>query len=327
MKKIAIEEHFATARMLKDMKAWEKHIEFPDIMGKKFVGSKLNLADMPFEEHRLPNMDINGIDMQIISAMWPAAQGYTDPETAVEAAIEYNNAAAVLVAAHPTRFKAFAALPFQDPAFAVVELERCAKELGFVGVMVQGHSNYEYLDNPKFDIIWSKLEELDQPLYLHVGHPAADQIAAYGEYTEMLGPTWNWAAEGTTHVLRMVFGGVFERHPKAKLILGHLGETLPYLLRRIDEGADKTDAFSRGRITHEPSFYIKRNIYVATSGEYNPETIRCAISAMSIDHILFGCDYPLSGMDIGVSLVEDAGLTNEEKEKIFHLNAERIFKL
>ncbi len=327
VKKIAIEEHFSTKEMLVQMKEWEKKMAFPDIMGKKFVETKLSLSDKPFGEHRIPSMDSNGIDMQIISAMWPAAQGFDNAVKAVEAAKLYNDITASLASEYPGRFRAFGTLPLQDPAAAVMELERCVKELGFVGVMIQGHSNFEYLDEMQFDDVWASLEELDVPLYLHVGHPAADQIEAYGDYTEMLGPAWNWAAEGTTHALRIVFGGVFERHPGAKLILGHLGETLPYLLRRIDEGSDKTDYLSKGRITREPSFYIKRNLYVSTSGEYNPETLRCAISAMGIDHILFGCDYPLSSMETGISCIEESDATDEEKEMIYHKNAERLFRV
>lgn len=327
MKRIAIEEHFATPRMLKDMKTWEKRLEMPDIMGKNFVDNKLSLIGLEPEAHRLPEMDRNEVDIQVLSANWPAAQGYIDVDTAVEAAREYNDAADALVQKHPDRFRAFATLPLQDPERAIEELERCVKELGFVGTMIQGHSNLEYLDEPQFDDVWSALEELDVPLYLHVGHPEYSQLKAYGQYTEMMGPTWNWAAEGTTHALRMVFGGVFERHPRAKLILGHLGETIPYLLRRIDEGADKTGALEKGIITQEPSFYLRRNLYVTTSGEYFPETLRCAIAAMGIEHVLFACDYPLSGIDIGVECVERCGLTTDEKELIYHQNAEKILNL
>ncbi len=327
MKKIAIEEHFATPRMIRDMKIWEKRLEMPGIMGKNFVETKLPKLEMPVEEHRLPEMDRMGITMQVISANWPAAQGYIDPDIAVSAAVEYNNAANDIVQAHPNRFRAFAALPLQDPDKAVKELERCVKEMGFVGVMVQGHSNLEYLDEPQFDEVWAALEQIDLPLYLHVGHPEHSQLKSYGNYTEMMGPTWNWASEGTTHALRMIFGGVFERHPRAKLILGHLGETIPYMLRRFDEGADKTGALDKGVITHEPSFYLKRNLYVTTSGEYFPEALHCAIDAMGVDHVLFACDYPLSGMDIGVECVENSNLTEEQKTAVYYQNAERILHL
>lgn len=327
MRKIALEEHYATARMIHDMKIWEKRLEMPGIMGENFVQTKLPKLTLPVEEHRLPEMDRWEIGIQVLSANWPAAQGYIDPDVAVSAAIEYNNAANDLVQGHPDRFRAFAALPLQDPARAVKELERCVREMGFVGVMVQGHSNLEYLDEPQFDEVWAALEELDLPLYLHVGHPEHNQLKAYGSYTEMMGPTWNWAAEGTTHTLRMVFGGVFERHPRAKLILGHLGETIPYMLCRFNEGADKTGALDKGVITHEPSFYLKRNLYVTTSGEYYPEALHCAIDAMGIDHVLFACDYPLSGMDIGVSCVERSNLTEEQKRAIYYENAERILHL
>ena len=327
MRKIAIEEHFATPRMVRDMKAWEVRLDMPDIMGENFVKNKLTRIDLPFAEDRLPKMDKFGLDMQIISANWPAAQGYIDAPTAIAAAREFNDAAVELMQIAPERFRSFATIPLQDPDAAVKELERCVKEEGFIGTMIQGHSNLEYLDDMKFDCVWAALEELDLPLYLHVGHPAHDQLKAYGDYTEMMGPTWNWASEGTTHTLRMVFGGVFERHPKAKLILGHLGETIPFLLRRFDEGADKTGALDKGIITQLPSFYLKRNLYVSTSGEYNPEALQCTLSAMTADHILFACDYPFSGIDTGMECLESAGLSQEDLEKIYHKNAEKMFHL
>lgn len=327
MKKIAIEEHFATPRMVKDMQAWEKRLDMPSIMGEKFIKYKLAKIDAPFAEHRLPCMDAAGVDIQVLSANWPAAQGYIDAATAIDAAKEFNDAGYEAMQVAPDRFRCFATIPLQDPAAAVRELERCVKEKGFVGTMIQGHADLHYLDEPQFDEVWSALEELDLPLYLHVGHPAHDQLKAYGDYTEMMGPTWNWAAEGTTHVLRMVFGGVFERHPNAKLILGHLGETIPFMLHRFDEGADKTGALDKGIITEMPSFYLKRNVYVTTSGEYSPEALRCSIDAMGIDHVLFACDYPFSGIDTGVACVENVALTRSEREYIFHKNAERILHL
>lgn len=327
MRKIAIEEHFATPRMVQDMQSWEHRLDMPSIMGENFVKNKLTKIDAPFEEHRLPTMDKTGIDIQVLSANWPAAQGYRDAATAIQAAQEFNNAGFDLMQIAPERFRCFATLPLQDPDAAVKELERCVNELGFVGTMIQGHSDLHYLDEPQFDEVWAALEEMDLPLYLHVGHPAHNQLNAYGNYTEMMGPTWNWASEGTTHTLRMVFGGVFERHPRAKLILGHLGETIPFLLRRFDEGADKTGALDKGIISHPPSFYLKRNLYVTTSGEYNPEALRCAIDAMGVGHVLFACDYPFSGMDTASECVENLALTLEERESIYHKNAEQILHI
>lgn len=327
MRKIAIEEHFATSRMVRDMKKWEERLNMPSIMGENFVKNKLSKIDASFHEVRIPDMDAAGVDIQVLSANWPAAQGYVDAETAVQAAQEFNNAGYEFMQSAPDRFRVFATLPLQDPDAAVRELERCVKEMGFVGTMIQGHSDLHYLDEPQFDPVWSALEELDLPLYLHVGHPAYNQLSAYGNYTEMMGPTWNWASEGTTHVLRMVFGGVFERHPNAKLILGHLGETVPFLLRRFDEGADKTGALEKGIISQPPSFYLKRNVYVTTSGEYNPEALSCAIDALGIEHVLFACDYPFSGMDTASECVENLALTHYQREMIYHKNAERVLHM
>ncbi len=190
------------------------------------------------ENFRLPEMDANGVAVQVLSISTPGVQWLPPSETkrAVLQAAKFNDAMAEVVHAHPARFKAFATLPMQDPEAAAKELERCVAQLGFVGAMVHGHTNGEYLDDPKFSAVWERAEALDAPIYLHPTDPIPDQIKIYDGHSELLGPAWNWGVETGTHALRIVFGGVFERYPKATLILGHMGEMLPYFLPRINVG-------------------------------------------------------------------------------------------
>jgi 2,3-dihydroxybenzoate decarboxylase len=327
MQKIAVEEHFFTQELGAMQHDWGKKNHFPEMMDPEFGKRSLPLTGMPFEQHRIPQMDQCDVSIQVLSTNSPGIQGIEDPVTAVEVAKRTNDYAAELISKYPGRFAGFAALPLQDPEAAVKELERCVKELHFKGAMIQGHSNFEYLDAKKFDIFWSALEELDVPVSLHVFNPWPDQIRIYEGLPELLGPTWNWGVEGATHALRIIFSGVFERHPKAKLLLGHLGESLPYLLGRLDEGSLMTGTAKRGRISKPPSYYFENNIYVSTSGQYRPETLLCAIAAIGIDKILFATDYPYFDMEKSVACVEATPLSREQREAIYFKNAHDLLKL
>jgi 2,3-dihydroxybenzoate decarboxylase len=325
--KIAVEEHFFTSELGAIINDWKDKYHFPDMMDEEFIRKGLPLTGLPFDDHRIPTMDECGVQIQILSTNSPGIQGIENAAKAVDVAKRTNDAAAELIAKYPNRFAGFAALPLQNPQASVRELERCVKELGFRGAMIQGHCNFEYLDNEKFDDIWSCLEALDVPLSLHVFNPWPDQIRIYEGFHEMLGPTWNWGVEAATHTLRIIFGGVFERHPGARMILGHLGESLPYLLGRIDEGAKMTGALKKGRISNPPSYYLKTNVYVSTSGQYRPETLLCAIAALGIEKILFATDYPYVEMSAAVDCVESTLLTEDQRKAIYRENAAQLFNL
>lgn len=327
MRKIAVEEHFFNPELGQIIAEWNERWKFPKFMDPDATKDFLPLSDLPFDQHRLPTMDKNEIDIQVISTNAPGIQGIEDPVRAVDTAKRTNDYAYKLISQYPDRFLGFAALPLQDPEAAAREMERCVKELGFRGAMIQAHSNFKYLDSPEFEPVWDTLEALDVPLSLHVFNPWPDQIRIYDGYPELLGATWNWGVEAATHALRMVFGGVFERHPKAKLIMAHLGESLPYLLGRIDEGAFMNGAMKKGRISMPPSEYFRRNVYVSTSGQYRPETLRCAISALGIDHIMFATDYPYFDAEKSVLCVENTDLSDEEKQKIYYNNAAELLHI
>lgn len=337
MKKIGIEEHVAFPPIAEIEDAVMQADGFPSLFDPDrmvdTLGGPMNEQDPTV--YRFPTMDENEIAIQILSIGGIPLQRTTDPEAAIKLAMSANDYVAGLVADHPDRFFGFGALPMQDPEAAVKEIERCVNELGFVGFMLHGPTVlmqdgkrvFSYYDEDRYDIVWAKLAELDTPLYFHVSSPEADQIRVYDGYDELLGNTWNWGYYGATQALRCVFGGVFERHPNAKLILGHMGESLPYLLGRLDEGYDCRRVWKKGRMTQPPSYYFKRNIYVTTSGGYYPETLSCAISALGIDKILFANDYPHYPTETSVKQVEDCPITDEQKQAIYWDNAVRLFKL
>ncbi len=322
--KIAIEEHWGNPMLGKISAAYARTAGIPESMEDGVLKAAIpRLGD--FEKFRLPDMDKAGIAMQVIATGSPGIQGITDAAEAVRLAKNINDAQAQILARYPGRFAAFAALPLQDPAAAAGELERAVTTLGFRGAMVHGHSQGEYLDAKKFRPVWERFAALGVPLYLHIGHPLSDQIKVYAGYPELLSATWSWGVEAATHALRMIMGGVFDDFPEATLILGHMGEMLPYVLRRIDEGyamAKKANPLKK-----KPSDYIRENVMITTSGWYSPATMRCAVDAMGSDRVLFATDYPFRALEEAVHLVEACDLSQEEKEKIYHKNARRLLGL
>ena len=324
MVKIAIEEHWGTPEIAKIKDQWCE---------RTGLSWSVNLGEMPsvkqrigdFEKYRIPIMDEAGITMQVLSTGSPGIQGIEDAKKAISLAKKVNDLQAEIIQKYPGRFAGFACLPTQDPKEAADELERAVKELNFKGAMIQGHTNFEYLDEQKFWILWERAEALDVPIYLHINDPSREARKIYEGHPELMGPIWSWGVEAATHALRIIGAGVFDRFPKAILILGHLGESLPYLLGRLDEGY--VMAFKTKKLKKLFSEYIKENIIITTSGKYRPEALVCAASAMGVDRVLFAVDYPYVDPKESVELVEKTHLSNEDKEKIYHLNAERWLKL
>ena len=289
---------------------------------------KLKQVTAGIEEYRLKDMDAAGIDIQILSNGYPGIQGVRGAEEAVTKSKMINDALTEITHKHPTRFKGFATLPLQDPGAAADELERAVKELGFVGALINGHTNGEFLDEDKFRCVWERSIELGVPLYLHAFDPIPDQSHnLYKGYETLLGPPWSWNIDTATHAMRIIASGLFEELPDAKLILGHMGEFIPYMLARIDEGYMQTGGAKTWKIPREPSYYYRKNVYITTSGLWNPETLVCAVSALTAEHVLFSVDYPLADLDYGIEQVERTPISQEDKEKIYHKNAEKMFNI
>jgi 2,3-dihydroxybenzoate decarboxylase len=213
----------------------------------------------------------------------------------------------------------------QDPAEAANELERCVHELGFQGAMINGQTKGEYLDLDKYSVFWERVAALQAPVYLHPGNPV-DNPAVYAGHSELWGPVCSWAFETAAHALRLVFAGVFERYPKATLILGHMGETLPLNLWRFDS---RWLVCNRGSRTLEqaPSFYIKRNIAITTSGVCSDISLRCALDAMGAENVMFSVDYPFEKTELASQFIEQARISEVERAKVAAGNARRILKL
>jgi 2,3-dihydroxybenzoate decarboxylase len=243
---------------------------------------------------------------------------------AIRKAKEANDILAKAIERHPTRYAGFAHLPLQDPAAAANELERTVREMGFKGALINGHTNGEYLDEEKFWPVWERAESLGVPIYLHPANsPDVPQVLK--GYPELLGAMWGWQTETSSHVMRIIFGGVFDRFPKTTLILGHMGEGLAFWLWRLD---------SRHVIMHHnrpikklPSQYIRDNIVITTSGVASYPPLLCSMLALGSDRILFSVDYPYESTKEAVEFIEGAPLSESDREKICHLNAERVLHL
>ncbi|MFE9428682.1 amidohydrolase family protein [Kitasatospora sp. NPDC006697] len=276
-------------------------------------------------ELRLPDMDANGIAMQVLSLTVPGIEADPDPARAVANAGYVNDSLAAIVAAHPDRFAAFAALPLQDPAAAVAELRRAVGELGFKGVLVNDHIQGRYLDDPAFDPVWATLVDLDVPLYLHPGMPPADSWHVLSGHPEMDGALWSWQATTGGHAMRIVLSGVFDRHPRARMILGHAGEFLPFQLSRFD--SRYATLSTPAPLLRSPSQYFGSNVLATTSGILAPAAIEALVHVLGPEAVLFAVDYPYERTGAAVAALEQADLPEEVKHRIGSDNARALLRL
>ena len=317
MRLIAMEEAFALPDVLarRPLTRTSTSPELIDVWNRRLVD---------FTEERLPLMDKYGIAVQVLSLTVPGIQGLTDPGEAVAEARRANDFLAEVIARHPDRFKGFAAVPLQDPRAAAAELERAVTVLGLSGALVNDHTGGHYYDEPRFDVFWDKLAELDVPLYLHPGAPPADQWHLLKGRPELVGPVWTWGAETAGHALRLVLGGVFDRHPRARLVLGHMGEGLPFHLARLDS---RYACQSDRPLRRKPSAYFGDNVLVTVSGVWSHAALTGAIAELGVDAVMFAVDYPYESTETAVEFLRSAPLAAEDLEKVAHLNAARLLRL
>ncbi len=312
---IAIEEHYWDPELA-------EHFSASDAGGPSALREKLE----DLGELRLKEMDAAGIDIQVLSHGAPSTQRL-DPETAVTLATRVNDRLADTVATQPDRFAGFAALPTADPKAAADELERTVTKLGFKGAMIHGLTNGVFFDDRQFWPIYERAQALDVPLYIHPAIPHAAVVDAYyKEYIEdfpaLLNAAWGFTVETATAGIRIVLSGVLDAYPDVKIILGHLGEGLPFLLWRIDHALSRPgnkplsfrDAFSE-------------HFYITTSGNFSDPALLCSIQELGVDRILFSVDYPFVPNDPGTAWMEALHLSNEDKEKILSGNAKRLLRM
>jgi predicted TIM-barrel fold metal-dependent hydrolase len=274
---------------------------------------------------RIKEMDDAGIDIQVLSHGAPSTQKLP-AETAAAVTRGVNDRLHKIVAANPQRFAAFAALPTAVPDAAADELERTAS-LGFKGAMLHGLANGTFLDDKKFWPIYARAEKLDLPLYLHPSLPHPAVIDTYykdyvKDYPMITRATWGYTVETATLAIRLVLSGLFDKYPKLKIILGHLGETLPYLVWRIDMTLKRPGGKEARFRDH-----FCNNFYVTTSGNFSNPALLCCVMEMGIDRILFAIDWPFVPNPPGTQWMATVPLCDEDKAKILSGNAKRILKM
>jgi 5-carboxyvanillate decarboxylase len=343
MKRIAIEEHFFTQEYLAYLRSRKDYPRLETQKIKDLEMEWLRLApgcSLPSARHfqsgllevgeeRLKMMDEVGIHMQVLSLSFPGVEAL-DPSDATSMSKRVNDELFSLVKKDPTRFAGFAAIAPQDPEAAANELERAVKKLGFKGAMVNSHIRGEYLDDRKYWVIFEKAEKLNVPIYIHPRQPSPDMIKPYLTYPELATPAWGFAAETGLHAMRLICSGVFDKYPNLKVILGHLGEALPWWLWRLDSRwvvIGRRESGTATRADKKPSEYIKENFYITTSGMFWHPALQCCYSALGADRILFAVDHPYESNKDAVQFMDTASICDSDKEKIYHLNAEKLFGL
>ena len=320
--KIALEEHFAIPETLMDSAGFVPDSYWPEL--------KSRLLDI--QERRIDEMDRHGVAMMILSLNAPAVQAITSTARADDVARRANDYLAEQVARRPDRFQAFAALPLQDPELAIRELERCVTTLGFRGALVNGFSQVSdntpvYYDLPQYWPFWAKVEELGIPFYLHPRNPLPADSRIYDGHPWLLGPTWAFGQETAVHALRLIGSGLFDAHPKLSIILGHMGEGLPYSMWRIDHRNAWVKAPHKHKARRKIRDYFNENFYLTTSGNFRTQTLIDAILEISADRILFSVDWPFENVDHAADWFDAASISETDRLKIGRLNAARLFKL
>ena len=323
MKVIAVEEHFAPVGVpgivLRNL---------PVVLQGTHRGSAWETDPAAIAEigpKRIAHMDEDGIDVQILST--PQAETFP-ADVAVDYCRKSNDYLAEKIREYPERFKGFAALPTTVPEACADELERCIKELGFVGALIANRVNGGFLSEPQYDSLLSKAEELGVPIFLHPGE--APQAVVDACYTNGLSDKvsasfqrygYGWHVDPGIHFLNLILAGVFDRHPDLQVILGHWGELTPYFIDRLD--MNLSGEFSG--IMHDPSYYFQNNLYVTPSGVWTPECLEFCVKRIGVDRILFSMDYPFGNPDGIEKILEHPILSPSDREAVAYGNAVRLF--
>lgn len=318
--KIAVEEHFGFPEIIDDSQKQLPQEGWP----------QLRQALLDTHGRLLAEMDLHGVQTAILSLTSPGIQAIPDKQRAIEIARRANDYVADLVAKKPDRFQALAALPMQDPEAASQELIRCVSELGFKGLCINGYSQIDrddsavYCDMPQYWPFWANVEGLGVPFYLHPRiTPSGTALAGHPWF---IGAAWSFGIEAATHALRLMASGLFDHYPKLIAILGHLGETLPSAIWRVEH---RLSVMPRGIPAKKPiGEYLRNNFYFATSGNCSTKTLINTILEVGADRILFAVDYPFEKISKAADWFDNLDAISETARlKIARTNAENLFKL
>jgi len=321
--KIGLEEHFAIADTLNDSRAFLPDDVWPIL--------RRRISDI--HDERLAHMDEHGVEMMILSLNAPAIQAIPDAARANEVARKANDFLADEVRKRPDRFQGLAALPMQDPDLASRELQRCVNELGLKGALVNGFSqigtpdSMVYYDLPQYWPFWEVVERLDVPFYLHPRNPLPSQAKIYEGHAWLLGPSWAFGQETAVHALRLMGSGLFDKYPRLTIILGHMGEGLPFGMWRVDHCNGWVEKPNRYPARRKIAEYFAENFYLTISGNFRTQTLIDAMLEIGADRILFSTDYPFEDVGQAATWFDAAAISEADRLKIGRTNAVKLFKL
>jgi hypothetical protein len=330
MRIVALEEHFTVPSIVAGIG--------PDIVARRGFPTDPNfrwaqtvkrdeLADLGGA--RIADMDASGITVQVLSVAGPGADLVPGPD-GIALARAYNDALAEACGRHPDRYRGFAHLPMLAPEAAADELERAVKDLGFHGVLVNGATEGRFLDDPRFEPILARAAALDVPIYLHPGIPAAEVRNAYfdglpGNFSFTLAlSAWGWHADTAIHTLRLALSGALDRHPGLKLVIGHMGEALPFMLDRIDE---TTALQAKTLLRRSVRQTLTDQVWITTSGFFTMVPFMAALMTFGVDRIMFSVDYPFASNARARAFLDALPVSPADREKIAHGNADRLLRL
>jgi gamma-resorcylate decarboxylase len=320
--KIAFEEHFVTPEL--------KDTIFSSIGWDQAEWTQMASQLQETGAERLADMDAAGIEVAVLSLAAPCIQDETDLAQAAARARAANDALAEVVRSYPSRYVGLAALPLQDPAAAAAELERCVVELGFKGALANGYSSIgdlstaAYYDEPQYLQFWERVAALDVPFYLHPRNPLPTQRRIYETREALLGPTWAFTVETATHALRLMVSGLFDRLPSLNIVIGHMGELLPFAIQRTEQRLSHIPAVSLQR---SPQECLRQNFYLTTSGNFHTPSLIGAILQVGADRLLFAADYPFERTAEAAGWFDQTPISTTDRLKIGRTNAERLLGL
>jgi predicted TIM-barrel fold metal-dependent hydrolase len=326
---IGLEEHFLTPVFLEGPGiSLKKQAQSADSeIASKYTTLIDQLSDL--DHGRLAAMDAAGIDMQVLSIHSPGVE-QLDPAVATDLARGINDWLAKAVSCHPGRFVGLATLPTMVPDMAVSELKRMVQDHGFVGAVINGHTRGRYLDDKYFWPILECAESLRVPLYLHPAPPPKQVIDTYytgnfapGVTAQLATPAWGWHIETAVHVLRLILSGAFDHYPNLQLIIGHLGEALPFMLPRLNSTLSRELTGLKRSIGD----YLRQNVYYTISGFNYTSTFLDLLFEVGVDRIMFSADYPWGSMESAHKFLDQLPISPADKEHIAHGNAERLLRL
>lgn len=322
-KKIAFEEHCAIPETLEG----NRHIAGESGKWDEFARQILDL-----ESERLEGMDKNGIQFAILSLNAPGVQGILDIPRAVMVAKKANDNMANAVARHPRRYAAMAALPMQDPDAASAELTRCVRELGFKGAMIHGYAQREtadnalYFDTPEYAPFWATVARLDVPIYLHPRMQQISRAPIYQGHPWLMTAPWGFGVDTSIHALRLCGSGIFDDNPNLKIVLGHLGELIPFGLGRLEARMKFSPRGYRGK--RPLGEYFREHFHITTSGNFNDPAFRCTLEVMGETRVYFCTDYPYETMEDASGWYDATEVIGEDaRHLIGRANAIKLFKL